>query len=103
MAGLALFLGFSHRDGLLHYRRKSEDFAFVVERAKTIMEDDRNQRLLSGKGNVAGLIFDLKNNFGWKDRYESQVGIDIDMSKLSDEQLHYIVKTGRLPDNVGPR
>jgi len=100
MSGLCLFLGFSRRDALLAYERRGEEFSDVVSLARLRMEDDRNQRLLLGQGSTTGAIFDLKNNFGWKDRYESQVGIDIDLTKLSDEQLQYIAKTGKLPPGV---
>lgn len=99
MAGMAIYLGFASVKGLWKYRQRSEAYDDVIERAKTVIEDHRNQMLLEAK-NPAGIIFDLKNNFGWKDRYENTHKVDIDLSTLTEEQLEYMAETGQLPPEL---
>lgn len=67
--GLALALGFSDRHSLHDYAAKDE-FTATVKRALLRIETQRGEKLVVGVGNVTGMIFDLKNNFGWKDRQE---------------------------------
>ena len=64
--GLAYALGFADKSSLVDYSKNSE-FSFTIKRAKARIESQRNRRLVDGKGNTAGMIFDLKNNFGWSD------------------------------------
>lgn len=66
MAGLALHLGLS-RQGLLNYEGR-EEFVDAIKRARMRVEEALEQRLY---GNApTGAIFNLKNNFGWKDKQE---------------------------------
>ncbi len=67
--GLALYLGFTSRQSLLNYAAKPE-FVDTVKRAKTILENAWEQRLVGP--NVAGTIFWLKN-FGWTDKTEQEI------------------------------
>ena len=66
MAGLALTLDMDRRT-LLNYSNK-EDFFPTVKRAKQLVEENLEMALY-GNG-VAGVIFNLKNNFGWVDKQE---------------------------------
>jgi len=66
ITGLALVLDLS-RQGLINYEGK-EEFVDTVREAKQRVESYLEQRLYSG--NVAGCVFNLKNNFQWKDRTE---------------------------------
>ena len=66
--GLAYALGFADKQSLIYYSKK-EEFCFTIKRAKFRIEAQRNKRLVEGKGNTAGMIFDLKNNFGWTDKH----------------------------------
>lgn len=63
---LALALGFTSRQSLINYEIKGE-FLDTVKRAKLRIEAQRARQLVQGSGIVAGQIFDLKNNFGWRD------------------------------------
>lgn len=45
-----------------------EEFITTVKKAKQLVELAMEQRLYGN--NVTGLIFNLKNNFGWKDKTE---------------------------------
>ena len=65
--GLALFLGFISRQSIIDYEKRDKEYSFPIKKARTRIEAQRNEMLLDAKGNPAGKIFDLKNNFGWKD------------------------------------
>lgn len=67
---LALALGFTSRQSLLNYQYKPE-YMDTIKRAKLRIEGQRARQLVQGQGVVAGQIFDLKNNFGWRDQPES--------------------------------
>ncbi len=66
MSGLALFLE-CDRKTLLNYSHKGE-FFLSLKKAKSRVEQALEQRLYSNS--VAGVIFNLKNNFGWIDKQE---------------------------------
>jgi hypothetical protein len=70
--GLALFLGFEDRHALLEYKGKKA-FSATVKKARTRIETQRVGKLVEGKCNPAGLIFDLKNNFGYHDKSEREL------------------------------
>jgi len=69
MAGLAYELDLS-RQGLLEYKNKTE-FSDAIKRARAKVEIHLEQRL--GGNAVTGTIFNLKNNFGWKDKNETEL------------------------------
>lgn len=68
VSGLAYLLGMS-TEGLREYGNKDE-FSATVKRAKQRIEISLEQRLAGN--NVTGAIFNLKNNFGWKDKTERE-------------------------------
>ena len=66
MSGLALALGFASRSGLLKYAGKKE-FADVIIRAKSRVEQYMEERLFDKEG-ANGAKFALQNNFkGWQE------------------------------------
>ena len=69
--GLAYALGFSDRHSLHDYAAK-EEFTATIKGALLRIETQRSEKLVAGVGNVTGMIFDLKNNFGWKDKQEME-------------------------------
>lgn len=79
ICGLAGFLGMS-RQALLDYEKKDE-FLDTVKAAKQRVEAVLEQRLYFQS--PTGAIFNLKNNFGWKDqqdinnRYVDKSGNDL--------------------------
>lgn len=81
--GLAYSLGLS-RQGLLEYSEKSE-FSDTVKRAKQRIAIALEQRLYGQS--VTGAIFNLKNNFGWKDKSEQEVsgGVTIEIKRNADQ------------------
>jgi len=91
VAGLAFELGFASRNALWEYEQKPE-FSDTIKRAKLRMEVDRTKRLLSAGTPTAGVIFDLTNNYGWKNPQHmkhsgDEDGIPIQYQNLSDEDL----------------
>ena len=72
VAGLCLALDLT-REGLLTYQGR-EEFSDTIKRAKMIVGEAVEQVLMSGKA-PAGAIFNLKNNFGWKDQTEQNVNM----------------------------
>lgn len=83
MCGLALTLGMS-RQALSKYKEKDE-FVDTIKNARLQVEQSIESGLLKGY-NPAGAIFNLKNNFDWKDKTE--VDQKISLTDLSDEQLN---------------
>jgi hypothetical protein len=70
MTGLALALDLS-RQGLVNYAN-NEKYFDTIKRAKQKVEAYNEQKLISGTP-ATGLIFNLKNNFGWKDTTEQSI------------------------------
>ncbi len=69
ITGLAYFLGFKSREALTIYEHKPE-FDGIITRARLRVEANLEERLLTSK-NVAGIIFNLINNFKWVQRNET--------------------------------
>ena len=66
MSGLALFLGFSSREGLMRYAGKKE-YVDIIVRAKSRIEQCYEERLFDKEG-ANGAKFALQNNFkGWQE------------------------------------
>ena len=79
-----------------HYQRYSEwDKAFkdnkeisdTIKRIKHTLEYRLNKRGLEGKSNAAMTIFNLKNNYDWKDKTEVE-NKNFDMSTWTEEELN---------------
>ncbi len=82
ITGLALALD-TTRKTLLDYCETDTEFSYTIKKAKARVERKMEQCLYGN--NVTGLIFNLKNNFGWKDRTETD--ITSDQKPLSDTSL----------------
>jgi len=70
VTGLALALNMT-RKGLIGYEKK-DDFGNTIKRAKTRIEASLEQRLFGTT--VADVIFNLKNNYHWQDKFDHTVG-----------------------------
>src|SRR3989338_10128016 len=64
ISGLAVALDIN-RQTLLNYS-KTEEFFGTIKKAKAICEKYTEESLFIGR-KIAGAIFNLKNNYGWKD------------------------------------
>ena len=88
MSGLALSLGIDRRT-LLNYS-KNEEFFPLIKKARQRVEAQLEECLYR-LGNNSGVIFNLKNNFEWKDRQEIDTNrselnkVDELLNKLTDE------------------
>lgn len=81
VTGLALSLGMT-REQLLHYQERLE-FQDTIKRAKQKVAAFAEEQLYRKSGQVAGIIFSLKNNFGWKDSFEN-TNVNIDGNDILD-------------------
>lgn len=70
ICGLAVYCGMDRRT-LLNYSKKEEYFP-TIKKARDRIEAIIEQLLFTSR-NVAGVIFNLKNNFDWKDRQDLDV------------------------------
>lgn len=84
ISGLALYLNTS-RNTLLAYEEKSEFFNTIKE-AKDKVLNYAEERLY-GQGQVAGVIFNMKNNFGDTDKLDINADVNQTLNELSDEEL----------------
>lgn len=90
ITGLALYLDMD-RKSLLRYEKDYEDeFCHAITRAKQRVQEFVECCLFK-KGIANGVIFNLKNNFGWQDRQEidtsslNKITIINDLPSDSDE------------------
>lgn len=67
VTGLALALDID-RKTLLNYGER-EEFFHTIKKAKSKVENYLEKRLIKDNS-ATGIIFNLKNNYGWKDRQE---------------------------------
>ena len=74
VSGLECALG-TTRDLLCDYERK-KGFSDTIKRAKQRIEAYNEHQLMSRRSNVTGVIFNLKNNFNWKDKTEIENKFD---------------------------
>lgn len=70
VTGMAILLGFTSRNALLNYE-ENDKFIGTIKAAKVRIENAIEQRLFYN--NPTGSIFNLKNNYGWVDKIESDV------------------------------
>ena len=70
--GLAYYLGYESRFSIFDLKHKKK-FSHTIKRVIDKIESQRVSKMLKGSHNVAGCIFDLKNNFGYKDKIEQEI------------------------------
>jgi len=94
ISGLAYTLGMS-TEAFRNYEQK-DDFLATVKKAKQRVEMSLEQRLAGNA--VTGSIFSLKNNFGWKDKTETDINLNsINLSEKTTEELIYYKEHGKFP------
>lgn len=87
MSGLANALNMS-RQSLINYS-KDEEFFDTIKKARAVVEQQLEENALMGKANSTFTIFNLKNNYGWRDSVE--INNQNELTKL-DELLKEIKK-----------
>lgn len=92
ISGLCLHLDIT-RDTLCNYEKDANYFD-TIKRAKLKIENYAEKLLFSSLTYTPGIIFNLKNNFGWVDKTESVTknenineNKNIDLSHLTVEQI----------------
>lgn len=80
MSGLANALNMDRRS-LLNYS-KDDEFFLTIKKARAEIEQQLEENALLGKANSTFTIFNLKNNYGWKDAIE--VKDNNELSKLDE-------------------
>lgn len=89
ITGLCLYLDID-RSTLLRYEEK-EEYCNTIKRAKNRIENYVEENSLKGLLNPTVSIFNLKNNFGWKDKQEIEtnqnIKVDNPYKELSIEEL----------------
>lgn len=60
------------RDTLLNYQKKEgyEEYFGIIKKAKLKIQQDKVERGILGTGTASVIIFDLKNNHGYRDKVE---------------------------------
>lgn len=81
ITGLALALDLD-RKSLLNYS-EDDKFFHTIKKAKEKVEAYAEERLY--ESNVTGVIFNLKNNFGWKDKTEVENNIKTEIKVTLDD------------------
>lgn len=87
VSGLAYALG-TNRQTLINYGEK-EDFIDTIKAAKAKIEAYNEELLYSKDVPTVGVIFNLKNNYNWKDKQEIEADINSDVTisiELSDDE-----------------
>ena len=101
VSGLALALD-TNRQTLLEYQgevagreKKDPGYADTIKRAKLKCEEYAESMLYLGK-NAAGPIFNLKNNYGWKDEKQLKQTGDFThhLADLPDDELQRLAAEG---------
>jgi DNA-packaging protein gp3 len=68
ITGLALALDTSRRT-LLDYEARNDEFSHTIKKAKLRCENFAEEQLFTSR-NTAGVIFNMKNNYGWVDKQD---------------------------------
>lgn len=76
MSGLAYALDID-RTTLVNYG-EDELFSTLIKKAKNRVQAQLEENALIGKGNSTFTIFNLKNNYGWKDSIDAKVETNVD-------------------------
>lgn len=94
ITGLALALDLD-RKSINNYAKDSEFFP-TIKKAKLRVENYLEKRLINDSS-ATGIIFNLKNNYGWTDKQEVQHSGNINnpFSELSTEELRQLIKNDK--------
>lgn len=91
VTGLCLALDIT-RETLSEYSKKDE-FSDTIKKAKLKVENYLEKSLIT-TGPATGIIFNLKNNFGWKDKQEIEHSGEVNnpFKDLTTEELRQLIK-----------
>lgn len=94
ITGLCLALDIC-RDTLSEYM-KNDEFSDTIKKAKLKVENYLEKHLITDTS-TTGIIFNLKNNFGWSDKQqiEHSGNVNNPFSELSTEELRQLIKNDK--------
>ena len=107
VVGLALHLGFEHRQAIPEYAQYYPEFTDTLARARSRIEKQQlNYISHPDTKNANGIKFNLTNNFGYRERQEidhttggDKIGRQIDLSKLSPAEIDVLRKIAYVNDD----
>ena len=80
VSGLAYALD-TNRQTLLNYEEKFPEFVDTIKNAKAKIEAFNEEQLYNRNVPTVGVIFNLKNNYDWKDKQEIEgINSEIDIT-----------------------
>lgn len=88
MGGLACAIGISRSALFAYGTRRGDEYGDIIAKAKIKIEANMEERLVGGQP-ATGVIFALKNGYGWRDKTEVEVEhhTTISLSTLFDEAI----------------
>ncbi|MCP3924473.1 MAG: hypothetical protein GY714_18020 [Desulfobacterales bacterium] len=89
VTGLAYALDTS-RKTLMEYEGRSE-FSNTIKKAKDRCELYAEKKLYKG-GSVAGVIFSMKNNYGWTDNIKLDADVKTKKTDLTHEEIDKLIE-----------
>lgn len=98
ITGLAIALGFLSREALLYYETIDQEYLGAVKKAKMRCQGYAEEQLYRPQ-QVAGVIFNLKNNYGWQDKTTNEhtglngqpIGIETNDKRAADNLSRMMV------------
>lgn len=93
MGGLAYFLGMN-RNTLCQYAKKDEFYEILEDARNRVAAFVEEQLFINPR--TAGVIFNLKNNFGWNDKQEISVSSNSNnaLAQLSTSEIKALLEDG---------
>lgn len=82
ISGLCLHLDIT-RETLCNYE-KDENYFDAIKKAKLKIENYAEKLLFSSVTFTPGIVFNLKNNFGWKDKQDHEVTANVGVTIVDD-------------------
>ena len=82
ISGLCLYLDIN-RSTLLRYEER-EEYCNTIKKLKLKVENYIEEASLKGSLNATTCIFNLKNNFGWKDKHEVDNNITMEKNPVNE-------------------
>ena len=97
ISGLCVYLDIC-RDTWGEYNKKPE-YEDLIKRAKSKVENYVEEGLLNGALSTIGSIFNLKNNFGWVDKFD--VNTTVQAEQLSPDDIRQQLNNRRIKEING--
>lgn len=84
------------RETLCNMEGYGNDYLDAIKKAKGIIEQYAADMLFDRNSNTTGIIFNLKNNFGWKDKqeiesYNENVNHNNDLKGKSTKEIQALI------------